>query len=195
MKKWEQDLIENLHHVLKIKSWHKKLTNFSYDLQTKHMLTRRSDSLHLIASQLSMLKLLLVSHNFLLKRPIKLLIIENFDLLSPAADPENFGGGTGFTLGWMWITCKDVRHLDQEKGVNISSLQVSEFFSGGWQGTTFWHFFPAGLLRGKSRNKNSSKEVQGNAIPVILWKFRQRNSYFGAFCPVFKENSVKIFYP
>ena len=54
----------------------------------KHMLT--NDSLHPIASQLSMLKLLIVLHCYLLKQPT--LNIKNFNLLSPGADPENFGG-------------------------------------------------------------------------------------------------------
>ena len=71
---WEQDLIENLHYVLKTKDWpiqsHKKLTNLSDDLRTKHMLITRSDSLHPIASHLSMLQLSIVLHCFLLKRPI-----------------------------------------------------------------------------------------------------------------------------
>ena len=47
---------------------HKELTNLSDDLRTRHMLT--NDSLHPIACQLSMLKLLIVLHYFVLKRPI-----------------------------------------------------------------------------------------------------------------------------
>ena len=78
-------------------SKNKQLTNtilegvdkFVYDLRMKHVLTRRNDSLHPIASQLSMLKLSIVLHCFLLKEPID---YQNFDLSSTEAAPENFGG-------------------------------------------------------------------------------------------------------
>ena len=51
---------------------HKELTNLSNNLRTQHMLTRRSDSLHPIASQLSMFKLSTVLHCFLLQQRIDL---------------------------------------------------------------------------------------------------------------------------
>ena len=75
---------------------HKEFTNLSGHLRTKYMLTRRSDSLHPIASQLSVLRLSIVLHCFLLKRPMA---IKNFDLLFSRADPEDFSGRIGCKLG------------------------------------------------------------------------------------------------
>ena len=110
---------------------HKELTNLSNDLRTKHVLTRRSDSLHPTASQLSILKLSIALHCFLLKQPLD---YRKFWPISPGADPKNFGGEWGFKLGWMFTKCKDVRRLDPEKGVNkffenvVCKCRIQNFF-------------------------------------------------------------------
>ena len=78
------------------KSWpmqsHKELTNLLNDLRTIHMLTRWSDSLP-IASLLSMPKLLIVLHCFLLKPPID---YRKFWSLISRSGPRKFWWGMRF---------------------------------------------------------------------------------------------------
>ena len=75
----------------------------------------------------------------------------------------------------MFTKCKDVRRLDPEKGVNklfenlVCKCHIQTFFQGV-EGEHILTFFPAELLQGKSRTKNISKGVGGNATPKIFLK-------------------------
>ena len=70
----------------------------------------------------------------------------------------------------MFPKCKDARRLDPEKGVTklfenvLCKWRIQNFFRGV-EGEHISRFFPAELLQGKLRNKNSSKGVGGECYP------------------------------
>ena len=73
----------------------------------------------------------------------------------------------------MFTKCRDVRRLDPKKGVNkllenvLCKWRIQNFFQGSGRGVHFG-IYPAELLQGKSRNKNTSKGAGGNVTPKFF---------------------------